>query len=416
MSLPILPAVHTHPELSKLSFLELWMLYLKDLESSVMFQKWGYYNAISNLLERRVWIHGTSPRYGMGRPIMPNMFLLFVGKPAVGKGQALGYSVRLCESVLNAEGKRFLNCSPDASTLAGMIKWLSESKKTIDIGEKDKYDYHSTAFHVEEFGVLMTEGARDLTNALNQFYDAQRFRKVTATQGRFDMDNICVNMIACCTPDFLKDAFNLGLFKQGFMSRFIVVFAAEPRAYIDSYGETDEQVEIRNLLIAHATKVSQVYGELKFSEEAKKLRKEWIEPDGKLMNEGRVNKHHTLEHYYGRTRLHWFKLAMAMHFSEPWEDMVITGETMQKALNLLNETEQDMHSAFALVDSVPIVEYYDKVLNSVMICGGHGYPKSRLYSDYRHIGQKGINECISFLTEAGRISFHGGGGGKYLVR
>lgn len=63
--------------------LEAWRFYLKDCESPDSFIDASFYYLISAALQRRVYLGSDE------KPLFPNLYVIFVGPPAVGKGQVI---------------------------------------------------------------------------------------------------------------------------------------------------------------------------------------------------------------------------------------------------------------------------------------------------------------------------------------
>ena len=111
------------------SFLE----YTANLPSPERFRKWAAISAIAGTLERRCWI-----RTGAGK-LFPNMFIMLVAPPGVGKDFAINPARELWSNV----GK--LNIAPSAMTHKGMIDHLADSRVQQQyVDDKGQFvNYHS---------------------------------------------------------------------------------------------------------------------------------------------------------------------------------------------------------------------------------------------------------------------------------
>src|SRR5215207_10197519 len=58
------------------SFIE----YTSDHQSPLIFRKWAAISAVAGALEQRVWVNPFGPK-----PVYPNMYIVLVGPPGVGK-------------------------------------------------------------------------------------------------------------------------------------------------------------------------------------------------------------------------------------------------------------------------------------------------------------------------------------------
>ena len=57
-----------------------WRFFCQEIKSPDLFIDWGLYSLIASSLQRRVW-RGTETM-----PIFPNLFIIFVADPGIGKG------------------------------------------------------------------------------------------------------------------------------------------------------------------------------------------------------------------------------------------------------------------------------------------------------------------------------------------
>ncbi len=363
-----------------MTLLQTWNHWLRDLESAQIFIDMAYYNAVSSALERRVWMTGDDPLDD--DCIWPNLFCLFVGPPASGKSRAMRKTGTILHAIkeiaADASLKPVFTAGPTSGSMQGIVQALSESRKEFRLTPAaEPYIYFAMMTHSEELGVLLKKNDTDMTNAFQQFYDSYRFDKKTVTADTFDLENICVNVIAATNPEWIKDSITTSLFGQGFMSRFIIVFADEARFDRDVVSKAPELGESKRAVITHLTKLSKLYGKVEFTPEAIEFRRHHIEHPTEKMTKKLNNYSTHLKHYYGRKRLHWFKLSLAMHFGET-TDMMVDQPVMERAFNFLGGLERDMHKAFAKIAGNKNYDEEQKLLARVQAAGKVGVPRAEL--------------------------------------
>lgn len=328
--------------------LEKWRYFLKDIESPDSFINWSYYSLVAAALQRRVWLQEDPYQ------LFPNLYLMLVGPPSTGKSMA----VRPVKSVLehpkmsqtiNKNGLDMLvprvpTC-PDSITLEKLRLNLATSylrTTTIkdglfNIGKK--YYHNSVAIIASEFGVLIKQNDGDFVNVLNDGYDSCSLTNETKTAGDDDIKNVCINILACTTPNFIS---NSAMINEGFLSRVILVYEAKPRQLISEIKDpTPDQRRAFDEIIDHIYKLSALCGKVTFSQEALN----WFDTyyiSGEFHG-NRVNKELLLDHYYGRKKIHMKKLAMILHFSENFTKFEISKDTLKRALAILEEVEGRMH-------------------------------------------------------------------------
>jgi hypothetical protein len=243
--------------------------------------------------------------------------------------------------------------SPDKTSPEQLIEVIARATRPleyyVDIDGKTlkrTIAHCSCAFLIEELEVLFTRNSQDIVSILNQCFDAGDLNYDLKNKKSSYAKNICANIIAGTYPEAVNDLFNDKVISAGFISRIIMVYASEPRFDRLFPGINPDQQIAFNEIVAHVKWLAtKVVGEVKLSEEAYEYVKQIYE-SGDLRKRLRVNHDARLDNYYGRKRIHWLKLGMAMHFSEPTDTYTISKSTMESAFELLNRTEVRMHEGF----------------------------------------------------------------------
>ncbi len=388
--------------------LETWNVWTRDIESADVFLRWGWYGSVLSTLKRDVWFTGVDPTDNLNC-IWPCEFILFVGPPAAGKGRAMNASNYLLNCVKEG-GKKLIHAGPSSGSMQGLLKRLSEATYERNVvGLPETYRYHCMTISSEELGVLLKKEDKDTGPVLQQAYDARSFDKTTVTADCFDMEHIAVNLISCTQPDWIKNNFNTSLFAQGLMSRFVIVFADGPRFFRDSVEPCQEAIGAKTALVEYLTKLSKLFGRVKFTPEAVEYRRQIIMPVNIQENyfHKRANNSQWLESYYNRKRLHWFKLSMAMHFSESLE-MTMDRPVMEAAYNFINETELNMHRAFEKIASNPNYDSQQKMFALVKTHGTSGISRGELrIAANQHMDAKAYNEMLELWATTGSVKIEG---------
>lgn len=382
-----------------------WHLWNENLESAEKFISLSFYGMISTALDKRIWIHGHNP--WDRQCIWSNLFLLFVGPPAAGKTRSALSGWDILSVVKNPDGSPAYFKSPDNVSEAALLRKLNKSLKQWKIpGVIDPYEFHSLYVVSEELGTLIKGNDVDTANSLIQLYDSRGYAKETITSDSYDMKSIIVNMIACTNTDWVKTSFNESLISGGFISRFIPCYAPGPRFQRDSYGDEPQHTKARNQIIEHVEKLSKLFGRVDFTDRAKAYRKHIIEHPKDNYLVSRVNDSEKVAGYYSRKRLHWFKLSMAMHFSESLE-MIIDRPVMERAYELLESNEQDMMRIFEGLAKNGAAQYYENVLATITKAP-RGLSTGALWASYSSdLNRKQLEEVTDYLITTGKVTREG---------
>lgn len=327
---------------------ERWDLYTSNLFSPQSFIDFGFYFTIAASLQRRVW-------FGLDghRPIYPNLYLILVGPPAVGKGLVIGSvfnalnhhkhkDIRIKTS-LGDESPPLFPIGADSTTFEALTQEISKSKRVIRYDPNDNAKFYAHTSHVfvlEELSSLLKKKSEDVVDLLIRLYDSQSYDYKTKNHGSDHIRNVCESFIAATQVGFLKDAQAKGIFGQGFSSRCIFVYETQERftkMHLDI--PTDSMLKARDEILAHILDLSKVYGQLSYKDAHTK---EWLEEWYAKVHKPREEKaSERMKEYFGRMKVHIPKLAAAIHFSEH-TTLEIPHECFVKAIDMLDAIHPNM--------------------------------------------------------------------------
>ncbi len=289
------------------------------------------------------------------------------------------------------EEKLLIPIGPDDTTYEALCDRIAKSIRSIPYEEwceplKRKvignYLHSSMALVLEEISSLFrnNKNANSIVNFLLKTYDCGDHEYETKGSGISHIKKCCMNFFGGTTPEFLMEIFNTSLLNQGFASRTFFLFAGHNRQYKLGGIEYDEsQVKGRMDIIRHVKYLTQLYGQVNFTEEAYAFLKHWWEVDQAINHNWRPNKSPALDSYYGRKDIHVKKLACILYFSEidtnvpPKQcKMEIGLPYIMKALAICEKVEKVMHYALNFGGRNPLSMPTKKVLNHINALNGEG--------------------------------------------
>jgi len=325
----------------------------KDLESPAVYIKLAYLFAVSAALERRVFF---------GNPMSPmllNLFILFVGPPAVGKGTSMRQANKLLSPFIfykpdgtyeidkdTKEPKRLYTKLPDTVTFEKLVFAMAEIKKPLfvtdpaDLKKSYIYSHSSAYFFLEELASLFRrQKSDDVSRFLLNAYDGEEFLYSTKNQGSAFLKNGCLNLIAGTQLDFIRKAEQDGLLGEGLFSRFIIAYAEEKRQVRFHYNElTDTQKQYLTDLQLHIKSLSTLFGRVDYAEpETFEWLESWYKEEIERLKNYRNEK---LALYFSRRKDHVIKIAAAMHFGENNKSFLIPRHCFESAIALTHELEK----------------------------------------------------------------------------
>lgn len=372
------------------SIIDSWKYLMRDVKSPDSYIEMAFYFMISAALQRRVWSSSTE------NPVFPNMYVILVGGPGVGKGLVINPIAEFLRfhkinPLANIEASRDKldpdllialeelkaktfdqqirnpdNIEPpllfpvgaDATSYESLVQENAKAisrykcKEPNQMAPNRLYTHSSIAFVLPELSSLFHSKADRIVQYLIAAYDCKDYTYKTKHQGTDRVKRCCVSFMGGTTPADIKRLFTERLIDDGFTSR--VLFVYEDRNRFQKFGRPElepEQIAAKALIVEYIRNLSNLFGKVEYTPEADEYVRHYYEqiiPSG-----GRVNFNTKLDAYYARLDLHIMKVAMAIHFSRSLE-MIITLSDVEDAVKLLRKLEDRMHLALAAIGNNPL--------------------------------------------------------------
>jgi hypothetical protein len=301
-----------------------YLRYTTGQESPIDFHMWTCISMIAIAMGRNAWV----PR-GACHNIYSNLYVVLVAESALArKSTAINMGVRpLMESLPELEG---LGQKMTPEALIGVL---------AERCAKDENARAETFIHASEMSVLLGKSKLDdsLLKLLTDLWDCPDFHTYqTRGKGKETMKDVCVNMIAATTPDWLKNSVPEESLEGGFFSRLILVqrpATGEKNPFPEDAYTTATRDAAQN--IVHDLKVinTMIHGEFSWDLDARKAYSNWYceynSPDSAVS---------FMRGYYGRKGDFVIKLAM-ISSANFGNSKVITKDDIMFAVKILNENE-----------------------------------------------------------------------------
>lgn len=330
------------------------------------FLDWNYYFAISSILARKVWLFEDSK-------IFPNLYIIFTGKPSVGKSWPAELTRQHLESIVEFSSKKdtednesiteksLVNLAPQSLSVERLYEICEASVESRLVQDKPKKFYmHSslTFYHTEELTTLFQKNQETLVDFFVQGWNGGSFKRETKQNGKVNITNMCLNLCSCTTPNRLADCLASKLMTEGFTSRCIFIHGEEPFHRQPVFKPTAEEREGLKRVKEHWKQVGKCFGEVKLTQGAVDWLHDWIKNG--MDNVG--NKDKKLEDYYGRKYHHLTKMAMVTHFAES-TTMELTEADFILALKELELVEKHMHKSLKSMGANPLHKIAEDIKN-----------------------------------------------------
>lgn len=332
--------------------IEAYLGFTNHLESSKRLHKWSIISAIAGALERKTHI-----KRGRGLTLYPNLYIFIVGQSGiVKKSTSTGIAISLLKSV---EGIKVMS---DRATASSLIDQLGDSKKIYE--NKDEEYQHTSAFiYASELIVFLKEVFGTVTELLTTFYDCpEDWSYKTKNSGVNIMKNICVNMLAATTIQWLREAVSDQIMGAGFAGRIIFVCEKPSGRFVAWPDPPKDHDEMHLKLIEDLAQISQLFGEMKPSAKAKELFENWYIDH--MKNIASPNEDFRMSGYYGRKGDMILKLSMVRSASLG-SSLTIEDADIQWAIEQMGDLEKDIEDVYTKTGVHSEIELRFKILEFV---------------------------------------------------
>jgi energy-coupling factor transporter ATP-binding protein EcfA2 len=185
---------------------------------------WSALSLVGAALKNNVYFQiGTYTLY-------PNMFIVLVGPPGVGKGASMNI---LEQMIIDTKPNQVVNTLSDRITAERIIERISDGWSTapqlknmqLVLGKND----HNCLLFSSEIRVLL--GASDwMLEFLEEAWSKTTYEYQTKNKGNVAIDNMCCSLLAASVPDFLRNVNREAhmVITGGFSSRCLFIYAENP--------------------------------------------------------------------------------------------------------------------------------------------------------------------------------------------
>lgn len=309
-------------------FISAYFNYARDNYLPDQYHLWTGYSILAAALERKVWF-----QHNIRRTTFPNMFVMLVGDPGIGKSSAIDVGMDILRQVKGSEGD--INLLPDQVTEAAFYVAAQRGKSFNHSGLI--YTHMSSYLSISEGSNSLKEitGGGNILSALTAFYDCQKvWVKKTVGRGDESFENICMNLLVGCTFVHLRDMIPQKHMMGGFASRNIYVVHKGlliRKSKLISEDNRDEATERK--LVADLTRIHSLKGGFRAEPAFEKDYEAWIPANDLYVQQIKSPRAQAL---LARTGINTLKLSMLISASES-DDMILRKEHWEKAVSLIGE-------------------------------------------------------------------------------
>lgn len=344
------------------NFLDAYLEYSNDGFVPEIFNVWSCLSIIAGALERRVWLP-----WGDTYSFYPNIYVLLVTYPGTGKSVSSGKAVRLLTEV-NRQTQR-LNILPNQITEAKFIEMMGNGR-SFQCGKLSVFQ-NAAYYYASEASASLRNIFGDFIACLTEFYDCPaRFERATKKDGRpISLENVCMNMLGCCTYDYLGKLINEESISGGFASRLIYVcnkdFTVQEQEFQNGFDGADKSKAFKALesdLLADLSDMTNPSGCFIAEDAFKRRWKEWYHPF-EVARRSHVSDR--IKSLHARTNTNLLKVTMLLSMCES-SDLVLKEHHFEMGLKLVMNAQDGIVDILRESHANPNSKSADSVLNFIM--------------------------------------------------
>lgn len=320
-----------------LNLIERFVSATEGSNSPVRFRRWAGLALVSTLMSRRCWTDT------IGVPLYGNLFIVLVGTPGSGKGEAIE-AARLC--VKPWKGTVF--SSPNLITPESFAKELGIAFPDVTYMPDD--DKHSYGIYAEELGVFLKEPDVPFMQALAGLWACQApdWEKSTKTQGCDHAFDPYVTMLAGAQPGWFARVLDRAILEMGLPGRIHFVLSRETLRVRPFHG-IDRTKEINDFIPALQT-VLKAEGFFPFTGEAREAYLHWWDAECPGPK-GPIEWNGPLAHYASRRAQHAAKLAFVHAVATHPGRNAIEPEDVTAGIGYLWDAEADLDDVMGMISA-----------------------------------------------------------------
>ena len=335
-----------------------YLEYTENSESPISYHTWCGLSVIAGALQRRVYL-----KWGLGRVIYPNLYVVLVGPSGrTRKGVAIGIAKDFLKKIPG------ITVTPESSSgRQAMIMAMKRAIVNFQDPSDGKIKFHCsvTAFS-EEFSVFLGQGDIAYLSNLTDWYDSKDdWEYETVGRGKDSLQGLCLNLMGGTAPDWIQSMIPQEALGGGFTSRIIFIVEEVKRKIIPKYIPTQEELEMQEVLQRDLERISQLAGEITFTEDAEKLYIDWYIDQDKKLSAGLPAVPDTRFAGYCERRATHLQKLMIICSASRCDDLKISAADFNRALSLLHMAEINMPKTFGGLGKSRMSDESDAVMSYI---------------------------------------------------
>lgn len=332
-----------------------------------------------------------------GYEIFPCQYIILVGPPGLGKGNAIKPAVEI------AKEAGTINFLSDRITAEKIIEQLASGflNPTIGMAGTVVIQDHTACILAKELPVFL--GSSDwMHSLLCQLWDENQFDYATKHKGTHIIKDLCVSILGGCVPDYIRSLTKdkMAAVTGGFTSRCLFVYETKKAQYVpDNWGRPPvNRSLLHTQLVDDLHHMSLLNGEFEMSPAAKALwmsKYKGFEPNSDFDSDVLLN-------FKSRIPSHIIKVALCFSLSET-DTLIVDEKHLAKAITLVEEIRDKVDITFRSVGESPLAVAQDRILKFIEARGRVSKQEILKYN-FRHVTEEQLDVIVRVLVSAELIT------------
>ena len=388
------------------NFLAAYAAYADDKFVPPQFNVWAALSIIAGALDRKVWLP-----WGDRYSFYPNIYVLLVSKPGVGKSVALNNAVDLLREMNRRTST--INIMPSQVTEAKFIELMGAGRSFTDrsSGKELTVFQNSGYYFASEASNSLRNIFGEFIACLTDFYDCpSSWERATKSSGKIELKNVCMNILAGSTFDYLGKLVSDDNIQGGFASRLLYVVHDEKLVRRQKFqgglnGPEAKQLRAayREAMVADLTEINAITGPMSADAEFSAAWEAWYPVNEEKRQAFQSEK---LQSIMARTNTNVIKLSILLSAAES-NDRILRLRHWEQAVALVEGVNAHIPGIFreAQANAGPRAKSGNPLANLIIraVQQGHTLTVIRSMAIVQDFNAQRVDATIKALIDDGTL-------------
>lgn len=362
-------------------------------EAPMAYNLWAGVSVLSAVLKKNIWLNYKT------FTVYPNQYIVLVGPPGVGKGEAIhpAHGLTKDHGLVNYLSDRITAPRIIERLFQGFTSQIKVTNGKVTSGAKDS----SATLMSTELPTLLTSSDWML-QFLCDAWDRNKFEYDTKNKGSHLITDMCTSLMGACTPDYIRklNKDSMATVQSGFSARTLFIYAEEKSKSLNwgiNLQTSPDTLKALDKLALDLVALSNMSGEMTLDSFAQA---EWNKFKNLLTTDESDSE--AYKNFRSRQHIHVLKLAMTLAASET-HSYVITRQVLLKAIAMVESVAEGVDLIFRGVGESDLSAVTARLQTYIEKRGNVTY-NQLIKDNMRYMNSAQITQVIDVLKLIGFIT------------